>query len=147
MAEPCKQEGPIAAISATLESVQKTQESQMEIHKETLRVLSTIAVQGEQINTMVRRQDKAEQDTQELFGRMRSTEFAVVDLKNYQTSHTAEHVAADKVADSEHKKSDQFWTPLKVLLVGTAIIAAVTFGLRLLDAHNYTQAPPVPQGK
>lgn len=76
MGDPCRQEGTIGELQATLDAVSSTLDEIKKGQAQFITLLQEIARQSEQIKSMVQRTDKTEKDVQCLFKRMRDVELA-----------------------------------------------------------------------
>lgn len=76
MAEPCKQEGPIAAIKADNHNLSVALMEIREGQREFILILKEISQQNEQIKTLFQRVGKNDVDISILFTRMRDVELA-----------------------------------------------------------------------
>jgi hypothetical protein len=74
MPEPCKQDGPVAALTEAVRSIAETSKDMKHLQMETLETLKDLAAQGEQIKALAQRQTKTERDLDEVFPRMRAVE-------------------------------------------------------------------------
>ena len=76
MGEPCRQEGPIAAIKADNHNLSKALIEIREGQREFIALLKDISSQGEQIKTLFQRVGKSETDIDVIYGRVREVEMA-----------------------------------------------------------------------
>ena len=76
MAEPCKQEGPIAAIRADNNNLSAALLEIREGQREFIALLKDISSQGEQIKTLFQRVTKSEGDIDIIYARVRDVELA-----------------------------------------------------------------------
>ena len=136
MTEPCKQEGPIARLSTSLEAVGYAIGDMKEIHKETLTTLKILAEQGATIQSLSNRMAKSERDVDNIYGRMRDVELASQGHDDYiETRKGAE-------------KDDKYLTTIiKGGLAVAVILAVFGFGLFLLDKSNYLTGRPTAPAK
>lgn len=74
MSEPCKQEGPIAAIKADNHNLSAALLEIREGQREFIAILKEISQQGEQIKTLFQRVGKNEIDIDVIYGRVRDVE-------------------------------------------------------------------------
>jgi 23S rRNA maturation mini-RNase III len=74
--DPCKQEGNIGEMQATIEAISLTLHEMRSGQQRFIALLEDIARQGEQIRSIVYRTDKTEKDVEGLFKRMRDAELA-----------------------------------------------------------------------
>jgi heterodisulfide reductase subunit A-like polyferredoxin len=76
MPEPCKQEGPIAALKADNNNLSAALLEIREGQREFIALLKDISAQGEQIRTLFQRMTKSENDINIIYGRVREVELA-----------------------------------------------------------------------
>jgi len=76
MSDPCKQEGIIGELQATMDAIAGTLQEMRDSQKRFISLLEEIARQGEQIKSLIQRTDKVEKDVDGLFKRMRDVELA-----------------------------------------------------------------------
>lgn len=74
MGEPCKQEGPIAAIRADNHNLSAALTEIREGQREFIALLKEISQQGEQIKTLFQRTGKNEADIDIIYSRVREVE-------------------------------------------------------------------------
>lgn len=74
MADPCKQEPAIATLQANTKAIAVTLHEIKQGQQRFIEVLESIAAQGEQIKRLSADVKRNEQDTNELFGRIREIE-------------------------------------------------------------------------
>jgi len=135
MPEPCVQGERLVSLETILEQMSETLHEQKQLGVKTYEVLACISKQGEQINSLTARQDKSERDTEELFGRVRKSENTVIEHSGFIASHIA----------AEDKQS-RITAPVFSGLLIAVIVAIVTFGIVMIDRHNYA-APQAEVGK
>lgn len=76
MPEPCRQEGPIAAIRADNQNLSAALLEIREGQREFIALLKDISQQGEQIKTLFQRVGKNEADIDVIFDRVRDVELS-----------------------------------------------------------------------
>lgn len=76
MGDPCRQEGPIAAIKADNHNLSKALIEIREGQREFIALLKDISSQGEQIKTLFQRISKSENDIDTICDRVREVEMA-----------------------------------------------------------------------
>lgn len=76
MAEPCKQEGPIAAIKADNHNLATALMEIREGQREFILILKDISQQSEQIKTLFQRVGKSDEDINIIYARVRELELA-----------------------------------------------------------------------
>lgn len=76
MAEPCRQEGPIAAIRADNQNLSAALLEIREGQREFILILKDISQQSEQIKTLFQRVGKSDEDINIIYARVRELELA-----------------------------------------------------------------------
>jgi cell division protein FtsB len=76
MGDPCKQEGTLGELQATIFAISTTLHEIKIGQERFIVVLEDIARQGEQIRSLTYRTDKTEKDVESLYKRMRDAELA-----------------------------------------------------------------------
>lgn len=128
MSDPCAQKERLTALEMILKSMSDTLSEQKALSVRTYQVLSDISKQGAQIQSLTARTDTNERDTEELFKRTRKSEEKIIEHSGFITNH----ISADD-------KQSRITAPVFSGLLIAVIVAIVTFGLAMVDRHNYTQ--------
>jgi len=134
--EPCAQRERLTTLEMILKNMSDTLHEQKQLGTKTYEVLADISEQGAQIKSLTGRLDTSEKDIEEMFKRTRKVEDKVIEHTSFISNYEK---------DSSNRRS--ITAPVFSGLLIAVIVAIVTFGIVMVDRHNYTQPAGQESGK